>query len=131
MTNIEVKPSQIHGNGVFANSPISSGAIIEHSIMIPLSFRSRYHFDTQLYRYLHINWDCGCQECQNHGFAMYMTLGNTMIYNYSDTPNAELIFDYKNNTIEVKALMDIAANEEVLIKDLKKEYGEKLAKTEK
>ena len=71
MSNIVVQPSTIHGNGIFANSPISSGTIIEHSIIIPLSFRSRYHFDPQLYRYLHINWNCDCQECQNHGFVMY------------------------------------------------------------
>jgi hypothetical protein len=131
MDNITVKQSTIHGNGIFATSPIGSGVVIENSIIIPLSFRSRYHFDPQLYRYLHINWNCDCQECQSHGFVMYLMTGHSMLYNYSDEPNAELVFDYKNNLLEVKAIKDISTNDEIIIKDLKKEYREKFESQDK
>ena len=79
-TNIEyyspskviIGESNVHGRGIFATQSIPEGDIVERCPMVPLGFRSRYHTDPQIYRYLYSQPPCPCRECENHGFVFHM-----------------------------------------------------------
>ena len=70
-SKIILKQSFIHGIGVFAAQDIMTDEIIERCPLIPLAFRSRYHTDPQIYRYLYTQPLCPCQECQKRTFVHY------------------------------------------------------------
>jgi hypothetical protein len=112
---IILKQSLIHGVGVFATQDIVTDEIIERCPMIPLAFRSRYHTDPQIYRYLYTQPLCPCQECQKHGLILHMVLGYGMIYNHQDNPSAVWKFNWKDSYAEVIANQDIKADQEIYV----------------
>lgn len=119
-SKIIIQKSAIHGRGVFATKDIETDEIIERCPLIPLGFRSRYHTDPQIYRYLYSQPMCPCTECQNHGFIFHMVLGYGMIYNHQDQPNAVWKFNWENAYADVVANKDIKINEEIFVS-----YGSK------
>lgn len=112
--------SSVHNRGVFANKDISMDEIVERCPMIPLGFRSRYHSDPQIYRYLYSQPTCPCQECKNHGFIFYMVLGYGMMYNHQDDANTTWKFDWNNLIADVIANRDIKQGSEIFV-----DYGSK------
>jgi hypothetical protein len=117
---IKISNSNIHGRGVFATQDISEGELVERCPTIPLGFRSRYHSDPQIYRYLYSQPTCPCNECTTHGFIFHMILGYGMIYNHQDDANTTWKFDYKNLIADVIANRDIKAGQEIFV-----DYGTK------
>lgn len=115
-----VKKSEIHGRGIFATQDISEGEIVERCPMVPLGFRSRYHSDPQIYRYLYSQPLCDCRECALHGFFFHMVLGYGMLYNHQDDANTTWKFDYDNSFADVIANRDIKAGSEIFV-----DYGVK------
>lgn len=116
---IRVDYSGVEGIGVFATEDIVVGELIERCPMIGLSYRSRYHHDPQLYKYLYTQPLCPCSECKNHGFNFFMVLGYGMLYNHQDTPNTQWMFNYNKKIGDVVAIRPIKKDEEIFVT-----YGE-------
>ena len=112
--------STVHGRGVFAVDDIKEDDLVERCPMVPLGFRSRYHTDPQIYRYLYAQPTCPCRECENHGFVFHMVLGYGMIYNHQDNANTQWKFDYPNMIADIIAVKDIPKNTEIFV-----DYGVK------
>jgi len=104
---IYVADSSIHGHGVFTDKDISQDDVIE------------------LCPYLVADKDDFSDTCILHNYMFYspyeddedflIPLGLGMIYNHSDTPNAEWTIDDDNeNYITFFATKDIKAGEEIL-----------------
>ena len=127
-TNIEyyspskviIGESNVHGRGIFATQSIPEGDIVERCPMVPLGFRSRYHTDPQIYRYLYSQPPCPCRECENHGFVFHMILGYGMMYNHQDNANTKWVFDYNNFIGDIVAIKDIEKDTEIFV-----DYGTK------
>jgi SET domain-containing protein len=119
-SKIIIQASPIHGRGVFANQDIREGEVVERCPTIPLAFRSRYHSDPQIYRYLYSQPTCPCNECKNHGFIFHMILGYGMIYNHQDDANTTWKFDYHNLVADIIANRDIKSGNEIFV-----DYGTK------
>lgn len=119
-SKIIIRLSELHGRGVFATKDIEVDEIIERCPLVPLGFRSRYHSDPQLYRYLYSQPLCPCTECQNHGFIFHMVLGYGMIYNHQDSPNAIWKFNWEHSYADIIANKDIKAGSEIFVS-----YGSK------
>lgn len=112
--------SKIHGLGIFATQDIKAGELVERCPMVPLGYRSRYHSDPQIYRYLYAQPTCECSECKNHGFIFHMVLGYGMLYNHQEDPNTEWKFDWKQLFADVIAIKDIKKEDEIFV-----DYGKK------
>jgi hypothetical protein len=119
-SKVIIKPSSIHGRGIFSTQDIQEGEIVERCPMVPLGFRSRYHNDPQIYKYLYSQPTCPCNECKNHGFIFHMVLGYGMLYNHQDNANTEWKFDFPNSFADVVAIKDIKSGEEIFV-----DYGTK------
>jgi hypothetical protein len=120
-SKIKLGQSDIHGRGVFAVQDIKEGDIVERCPMVPLAFRSRYHSDPQIYRFLYSQPMCPCNECKTHGFIFHMVLGYGMIYNHQDDANTTWKFDFTNLIADVIANRDIKAGSEIFV-DYGKNY---------
>jgi hypothetical protein len=119
-SKVIIKPSTIHGRGVFVTQDISEGELVERCPMVPLGFRSRYHTDPQIYNYLYSQPLCDCRECALHGFFFHMILGYGMLYNHQDDANTTWKFDYNKSFADVVANRDIKADSEIFV-----DYGVK------
>ena len=101
-----VKPSLIHGQGVYALIPIAAGSLIEACPVIILNPKDTAIIDqTHLYNY-YFTW-----EAEHSAIA----LGYGSIYNHSYQPNARYQTDYSNKVIHITALIDIPAGVEIMV----------------
>ena len=102
-----IQDSSIHGHGVFADKDYNKGDILE---LCPYLFASENDVS---------------EECVLHDYMFYspyegdtdfmVVLGLGMIYNHSDTPNAEWeICEEDERFIKFFALQDIKQGEEIL-----------------
>jgi len=112
---LEIRLSPIHYRGVYVNSKIKKGNILEQCPMVPLTNRSRYQNDQTIWDYLYANKNCDCKECQVHGVVFYMILGYGMIYNHGEKPNASWEFNYDDLIATLMATEDIEENTEILV----------------
>lgn len=119
-SKIIVKKSQIHGRGVFAIQDIDIDEIVERCPLVPLSFRSRYHSDPQIYNYLYSQPPCPCNECKNHGFIFHMVLGYGMLYNHQDNSNGIWKFYWEYGYADIIANKAIKSGDEIFV-----DYGTK------
>jgi hypothetical protein len=102
--NIEVKPSPIHGLGVFATAAIPANTLLEecHLLFFPSE-------STLLRSYQFRLNDAMC----------VLPLGCGAIYNHADQPNASYDMDAVRNVMLVKSKRPLAKGEEIFIS-----YGE-------
>ncbi|MEZ4984577.1 MAG: SET domain-containing protein [Saprospiraceae bacterium] len=93
------------GRGVFTAEPIPEGSSIESCpvIVVTADDTERIH-QTLLHDYYFLWGDDGSSA---------VALGYGSLYNHSSSPNADYGMDYDNLSIEVFALRDIAAGEEI------------------
>lgn len=103
------------GLGVFATDDIEAGEIIERCPMIQMTWRSKYHGDSQITKYLYSDKSCDCMQCKIHGHHMFMVLGYGMIYNHQDNPNTEWKFNWRNLIADVVALKPIKMGQEIFV----------------
>ena len=103
------------GLGVFATQDIAKDSIIERCPMVGLSWRSKYHGDSQIHRYLYTSGRCNCNECKIHGIRMFMVLGYGMIYNHQDDPNGRWNFNFKNRFADVVAHRPIEKGQQIFV----------------
>lgn len=111
---LSVRPSQIHGIGVFAEKDFKKDEIIEVFPVIPLSFRTHYQGDARVLDYSAIKY-CECEECKKHGYVIFMRFGYGGLYNHQDTPNAKLFIDYGEYYGKCIADSNIKAGSEIFI----------------
>jgi len=112
---IEIKKSPLHGNGVFANQDISSGATIERSLTIL--------FATETFKILEPERESRhilCDYAYNIPSSNFscMAMGYAMAYNHADDPNVSYRWlgipeDSENFRCEFFTLKDIKAGEEL------------------
>lgn len=103
------------GLGVFATEDIAVSELIERCPMIQMTWRSKYHGDPQISKYLYSDKGCQCMTCKIHGHHMFMVLGYGMIYNHQDDPNTEWKFNYGNLLGDVVARKPINAGQEIFV----------------
>lgn len=96
------------GRGVFTATPIPAGSVIEicHVILIPKAELPIIH-KTVLHDYYFL-WGQDMQQCA-------LALGYGSLYNHAIHPNANFILDLGQDTIDIEAIKDIAAGEEITI----------------
>lgn len=97
-----------YGRGVFTAAPIPAGSVIEvcNVILIPKAELPIIH-KTVLHDYYFL-WGQDMQQCA-------LALGYGSLYNHAIHPNANFILDLGQDTIDIEAIKDIAAGEEITI----------------
>lgn len=118
-SKIRLGYSGIEGRGVFATQDISEGELIERCPMVPLSWRMNYHKDPVIWQYCFTR-SCPCEECKKHGGHFLMVLGYGQVYNHQNDNSAQISFDMKSLTADIRAKRNIAAGDEIFIS-----YGDK------
>lgn len=109
---IEVRPSLIAGNGVFARRPIREGALIEECPVLVLR-----DVPEELADYV-VDWRPGSG-------ARALPLGYGALYNHADAPNAGWNTESERGLMVIGALRDIAEGEEILISYGAQWFGER------
>lgn len=100
--------TEAKGRAVITTEAISSGDLIEvcHVIILapeelPIIHKTSLH---DYYFLWGINQD-----------RPAIALGQGSLYNHSYQPNAEFLYDYQNDTIDIKAISDISPGEEITV----------------
>ncbi len=100
------KQTNNKGWGVFTENPIDKHTIIEVSPVIVMSAVEKVLLDkTALYNYI-FDWEHN-QCC--------MAMGLISVYNHAYNSNCEYFQEYTSNTIFIKTVRDIEADEELTI----------------
>jgi SET domain-containing protein len=96
------------GKGVFTSQDIEKGAVIEVCpvIIIPKAELPIIH-KTVLHDYYFL-WGHDLTDCA-------IALGFGSIYNHETMPNANFILDIEQQTIDIEAIKDIAAGDEITL----------------
>lgn len=102
--NLYVGTSNVHGYGVFTESFIKKGEILEECSCIDLSEYVDTFFNTRLYNYLF----------PTNG-VLYLPIGICLSINSSPNLNVEFEFDIERKVIIFKALIDINSEEELFM----------------
>ena len=97
---IEVRKSNIHNKGVFANYNIKKGDLVEIAPFLKLKDKSAVN--DYVYLYTISNIYC-------------FVLGNGSIYNHSNNYNLDFYVDEENSNFEYYANKDIRQGEELFI----------------
>ena len=96
------------GRGVFTHKKLPSGMVIEISPVVILGTNDRVHIDrTVLHDYI-FEWGIKQDKC-------CMALGLVSMYNHSYHSNCEYIMDYDEDSIIIKTVRVIEAEEELTI----------------
>jgi SET domain-containing protein len=108
--------SNTHGYGVFSQTPIRLGQLIETVRIIPLEFRSKYHKDDTIINYCYAFPENSTEE-ENHGAKLFMFTGLGMMYNHQDTTqcNAKWLWDMEQHMAKLIAIKHIQPNQEITI----------------
>jgi SET domain-containing protein len=106
---IYLSKSLIHGWGVFASQRIVQGEVFEISPIIDMEIPKGVENSILMnYRY---NWPQGKSDWEKQ----VISVGFSLLYNHSDTPNAEWRSNLDTNCFEFYALTDIEKDDEIFI----------------
>ena len=105
MDLIKVKKSRIHGRGIFANTRIKKGQVIERSPYILVNGTVKGELENYVFAY---------SKTKSLVALMYGS-----IFNHANKPNIDHIIDVDNKVMEYIAIQDIPAGQECFI-----DYGE-------
>ena len=103
-----VSESEGKGRGVYTNTFIAAGTIIEISPVIVMPAADRTLLDKTLLHDYIFEWGTDKTQC-------CMALGLVPIYNHSYNSNCEYFMDYATDSIMLKTVKNIEEGEEVLI----------------
>lgn len=100
--------TETRGRGVFTSVDIQEGDVIEvcNIIKIPKRELPIIH-KTVLHDYYFL-WGNELEDCA-------IALGYGSLYNHEVYPNANFILDIENETIDIEAIKDISAGEEITL----------------
>lgn len=97
------------GRGMFTRSFIEAGKTIEVSPVIVMNPNERKLLDQTLLHDYIFEWEPDGQK------MCCMAQGYISVYNHSDHANCEHFMDYETETISIKTIRDIEADEELTI----------------
>lgn len=112
---ISLRSSPIHGHGIYSNTEIAKGELIEEAKLLKLSWRSKIIQDSVLVNYVWTNNTCTCENCQKEGHEQYLALGFGSIYNHSKNPNTLLKLNFETETLQIFSNKNIGRDEEILV----------------
>lgn len=105
---IEVRPSSLHGRGVFACKKFTSGAVIETAPLILLSAADKAFLQTtSLFSYYFLIADAATPAA--------LGLGYSSVYNHSCKANAVYTIDLKKAALIIKACKTILPGNEITL----------------
>jgi len=101
-----ISKSDIAGRGVFSSEDIPAGSVIEICpiILLPPD-QVKAIESTELFDY-YFQWKEDEKSCA-------IAMGYGSLYNHSFSPNARYYTDFETDTLDVIALVDIPAGEEI------------------
>ncbi len=94
---------------MFTREAIQEGVTIEVSPVIVMSEQERKLLDQTLLHDYIFEWQPDCKK------MCCMAQGYISVYNHSNHSNCEHFMDYEQNTMSIKTIRDIAADEELTI----------------
>lgn len=105
---IEVKPSAIHGRGVFACKKFKPGAVIETAPLILLKAADKEYLQTtMLYHYYFV--------INSLETPAALGLGYSSVYNHASKANALYEISLKKTALLIKASKEILPGEEITL----------------
>lgn len=107
--SLYIAESEGRGKGVFSREKIPAETIVELSPVIVMNGEERKLLDQTLLHDYIFEWNPGGAE------LCCMAQGYISVYNHSYTSNCEYFMNYDDNTIMIRAVRDIAADEELTI----------------
>jgi SET domain-containing protein len=108
---LEIRADPQKGRGVFAREPIPAGALIEAAPVIVVPAAQCALIDKTVLHDYYFHWD-GDPDGEGRGAV---ALGLVSLCNHSRRPRARVRRNYARETLDLVALMPIAAGEEVTI----------------
>jgi SET domain-containing protein len=96
------------GRGVFTAEPIAAGTLIELAPVIVMSAEDRINLDKTLLHDYIFEWGKKLDQCA-------MALGFVSVYNHSYSANCQYGMYFKQQAINIIAVRDIEAGEELYI----------------
>ena len=96
------------GRGVFTSKKIPAHTIIETAPVIVMEAKERTLLDQTLLHDYIFEWGAGNNQC-------CMALGWIPVYNHSYESNCEYEMNFANQTISIKTIRAIAAEEQIFI----------------
>lgn len=112
---LEIRAIPHKGRGVFTCAPIAAGTIIEIAPVIILPAVECATFNRTVLHDYYFHWD-GDRQGEGRGA---LALGLLTLCNHSSRPRARVERNHDRRTLDLIAIADIAAGEEITI-----EYGE-------
>jgi hypothetical protein len=115
--NSEIKSLSNGGYGVFAKQNIPASSLIEYAAGTPLAYKSKYHNDPVILQKTKKSV-CFCNECQNHGNALFIFNGNVNAYRYSKifgNSNADCFFIQEDKLLILYSLKEIPKGSEIVL----------------
>ncbi len=103
-----VKPSSIHGYGVFAGKPFARGDLIEECATINIK-------DPPLKEHLASGKHHLCNYIHRLNDDLHILLGNGSLYNHANKPNAELVYNPKRRLMQIWAIDAIPRGREIVM----------------
>ena len=105
---VVIKPSSLHGNGVFAKQLFKPGAVIEIAPVILMEQADKDFLQTtMLYSYYFV--------VGNQQFPVALGLGYSSLYNHAYSANAVYYISLKNARIKITACQTIHPGEEITL----------------
>jgi uncharacterized protein len=108
---LEIRSDPAKGRGLFARSPIAAGALIEAAPVIIVPAAECAALDTTILHDYYFHWD-GDPEGEGRGAV---ALGLLALCNHSRRPKARVRRNYARETLDLIALVPIAAGDEITI----------------
>lgn len=108
---LEIRADPLKGRGVFAREPIAAGALIEAAPVIIVPAAHCPLLDKTILHDYYFHWD-GDPDGEGRGAV---ALGLVALCNHSRRPRARVRRNYARETLDLVALMPIAAGAEVTI----------------
>lgn len=99
------------GRGIFTSKEIKPGMLLEESPVIVMPSKDRENIDKTLLHDYIFEWG----EKNNEPMKCCMALGWAPMYNHSYQSNCEYYMDFEEEMIQIKAIREIAKDEELTI----------------
>jgi SET domain-containing protein len=108
---LEIRHDPLKGRGIFAAAPIAAGTVIEAAPVIVVPATECPLLDRTILHDYYFHWD-GDPDGEGRGAV---ALGLVALCNHSRRPRARVRRNFAQGTLDLVALLPIAAGEEVTI----------------
>ncbi len=96
------------GRGVFTETDIPSGTVVEDAPVIVMSKEDRNHLDKTLLHDYIFEWGANKDQC-------CIALGSISVFNHSYASNCDYLMNYADDSMQIKTVRDVKAGEELTI----------------